>query len=185
MAEPKIDLKLFSAPVQISDAQISELLYSKVSQCADIKSVTPNPKVGIASLTGKFCNYIVEHKHGSIHVKTKMNYGMSVVLSAISIPFALWFVNAFDFSVHFSSYAIPLSLIFLSYGISWFVGFTLGDKEQKSILSFIYNILTNNPATDPVRNARGVGANKMMALVSLLAGIAVLVLNFTILAPTP
>jgi len=181
MAETKIDLKLFSAPVQVSDAQISELLYGKVAQCPDIKSLTPNPKVGIASLSGKFNNYIVEHKHGKIHVKPKMNYGISVILSAFSIPFALWFVSAFDFSVPFSNWALPLALIFISYGISWFVGFTLGDKEQKTILSFIYNILTNNPANDPVRNAKSIGANKMMALVSLLAGAAVLVLRFTIL----
>jgi len=178
----KIDLKLFSAPVQVTDTQINELLYSKVSQCAEIKSVTPNPKVGIASLTGKFNNYIVEHKHGKIHVKTKMNYGMSVVLSALSIPFALWFVSAFDFSVHFSKYAIPLSLIFISYGISWFVGLSYGDKEQKSILTFIYNILSNNPATEPVRNARGVGANRMVPLLALLAGILVLVLRFFVLS---
>jgi len=180
MAETKIDLKLFSAPVELSDVQISELLYSKVAGCPDIKSLTPNPKIGIASLSGKFNNYIVEHKHGKIHVKPKMNYGISVILSAFSIPFALWFVNAFDFLVPFSKYAIPLALIFISYGISWFVGFTLGDKEQKSILSFIYNILTNNPANEPVRNAKSVGANKMMALVSLLAGIVVLVLNYLI-----
>ena len=177
-ANHKIDLKEYSVPNEISDTQTNELIYSKVSQCADIKSVTPNPDIGIASLTGKFYKYIVEHKHGKIHVRPKMNYGTSVVLSLFSLPFALWFMYAFDWLKPFNEYAIPLSLLLLSFGVVWFIGYTLGDKEQVSILSYIYNILTGNPANTPVEHAKGVGANKLMAIIPFILGILVLVLFF-------
>jgi len=176
----KIDLIKYAAPDNISDTQINELLYSKVSQCSDIKSVTPNPEIGIASISGKYYTYTVEHKHDNVHVRPKMNYGISVILSAFSIPFALWYVYTFDWTVPFKNYAIPLSLIFISFGISWFIGYTLGDKEKMSILSYIYNILKNRSADAPVENAKGVGGNKLLALLSLLAGIVILVLFFVI-----
>ncbi|MCL2627909.1 MAG: hypothetical protein FWD44_04330 [Oscillospiraceae bacterium] len=181
MAETKIDLKLFSAPVQVTDTQIGELLYSKVAGCPDIKSVTPNPKIGIALLSGKYNNYTVEHKHGKIHVKPKINYAMSVLLSAFSIPFALWLTYTFDFDKPFSDYALPLALLFLSFGIAWLVGYTLGDKEQKTILSYIYNTLTKNPTDEPVKNAKSVSANKMVALLPILIGVALLVLKIFVL----
>jgi len=176
----KVNLKEYPMTNQISDAQIGELLYSKVSQCSDIKSVTPNPKIGIASISGKFYNYIVEHKHEKIFVRPKMNYNMSVLLSAFSIPFALWIVYTFDFDVPFKTYALPLALLLISYGISWFIGYTFGDKEQKSILSYIYNILNAEPTDKPVKNAKSLGTNKLLAIIPFLVGIAVLVLFFII-----
>jgi len=175
--ERKIDLKVYPAPEMVSDTQINELLYSKVSSCPDIKSVTPNPKIGIAAITGKFNNYTVEHKHDQIHVRPKINYGISVILSAFSIPFALWFVYAFDF-VSFATYALPLAFLLISFGIAWFVGYTLGDKEQKVILSYIYNILKERPVDSPVENAKGVGGNKLLAIVPFIIGIFVIVMFF-------
>jgi len=177
-ANKKIDLKEYTVPNEISDTQTNELIYSKVSQCTDIKSVTPNPDVGIASLTGKFYKYTVEHKHGKIHVRPKINYGISVVLSAFSIPFALWFVYVFDWLVPFKQYALPLSLLLISFGVVWFIGYTLGDKEQKSILSYIYNVLTGNPANAQIEHAKGVGANKLLAIIPFILGLVVLVLFF-------
>jgi len=174
----KVNLKEYAAPNQVSDAQINELLYSKVSQCSDIKSVTPNPKLGIASITGTYYTYTVEHKHEKIHVSPKINYGVSVILSAFSIPFALWFVYAFDWDVPFKNYAIPLALLLISFGVAWFIGYTLGDKEQKSILSYIYNILGNNAPGAPVENAKSLGANKLLAIIPFIAGIVVFVLFF-------
>ena len=176
----KVDLKKYAAPGNVSDTQINELLYGKVSQCSDIKSVTPNPEIGIASITGKYYNYTVEHKHDNIHVRSKINYGISVILSLFSIPFALWIVYTFDFSVPFKGYALPLSLLLISFGISWLVGYTLGDKEQKSILTYIYNILMNNSANAPVENAKSIGANKLQAIIPLIAGLVVLVLFFVL-----
>jgi len=176
----KVDLKEYTAPGEVSDTQISELIYGKVSQCPDIKSVTPNPEIGIASLTGKYYSYIVEHKHEKIHVRSKINYGVSVVLSAFSIPFALWFVYTFDWTVPFNTYAIPLSLLLISFGIAWLAGYTLGDKEQKSVLSYIYNVLKQRSVDAPIKNARGIGANKLLAIIPLLIGIVVLVLYFVL-----
>jgi len=179
-ASQKIDLKAYTISNEISDTQTNELIYSKVSQCADIKSVTPNPSVGIASLTGRFYKYIIEHKHEKIHVRPKINYGISVVLSAFSLPFALWFMYAFDWVAPFKQYAIPLSLLLISFGVVWFIGYTLGDKEQKSILSYIYNVLTGNPANKQLENTKSVGANKLLAIIPFLIGIALLVLFFVL-----
>ncbi|MCL2819267.1 MAG: hypothetical protein FWD38_00325 [Oscillospiraceae bacterium] len=176
----KINLKEYAMASQISDAQIGELLYGKVSQCSDIKSVTPNPTIGIASIIGKFYNFTVEHKHEKIFVRPKMNYNMSVILSMFSIPFALWIVYTFDFSVPFKNYALPLALLLISYGISWFIGYTLGDIEQKSILSYIYNILNNDPPDKTVKNTKTLGTNKLLAILPFLAGIIVLVLFFVL-----
>ena len=176
----KINLKEYTMANKISDAQIGELLYGKVSQCDDIKSVTPNPKMGIASITGKFYSYTVEHKHEKIFVRPKMNYNMSVILSAFSIPFALWIVYTFDFDKPFQSYALPLALLLLSYGISWFIGYTFGDKEQKSILSYIYNILNEDPPNKTVRNTKSLGTNKLLAIIPFIVGIAILVLFFVL-----
>jgi len=176
----KKDLKKYTAPENVSDTHINELLYSKVSQCPDIKSVTPNPEIGIASITGKFYTYTVEHKHENIHVRPKINYGVSVILSLFSLPFALWIVYTFDWTVPFKTYALPLSLLLISFGISWLIGYTLGDKEQKSILTYIYNILMNNSADAPVDNIKSLGTNKLQAIIPLIVGIAVLVLFFVL-----
>jgi len=173
-----VNLKDFPAPNEITDTQTNELINGKVSQCPDIKSVTPNPDIGIASLTGKFFNYTIEHKHGNIHVRPKINYGISVVLSSFTIPFALWFVYTFDFDVPFANYAIPLSLIFISFAITWMIGYTLGDKEQKSILSYIYNILNGRPADAPIERAKSVGINKLWPIICFIIGIAILVIFF-------
>jgi len=176
----KINLKEYAQTNNVSDSQLVELLYSKVSQCSQISSVTPNPKVGIASIIGKFNNYSVEHKHEKIFVRAKVNYGISVLLSAFSVPFALWFVSVFDFDVLFSDYALPLSFLLISFGIAWLIGYILGDKEQVSILSYIYNILNEKPANSPVNNAKSIGANKILAIVPLIAGVVVLVLHFVL-----
>jgi len=176
----RINLKEYAAPEHLSDAQISEIIYSKVSQCPAIKSVAPNPRIGIAKITGKYCNYPVEHKHGRIHVRPKVNYGISVILSAFSLPFALWFVNAFDIYAPFKNYILPFSLILISFGAAWLVGYILGDKEQKTILSYIYNILRNIAPGTNVRNTKGLGTNMLVAIVPFVAGIAFLALYFVI-----
>ena len=178
--DARINLKVYPAPDMVSDAQINELLYSKVSHCPDIKSVTPNPKIGIAAIIGKYNNYTVEHKHEKIHVSPKINYGTSVVLSAFSVPFAVWFGYAFDWLEPFSAYALPLAFLLISFGVAWFIGYTLGDKEQITILSYIYNILKERPADSPITNAKGVGGNKLIAIIPFIIGIAVIVLFFVL-----
>jgi len=174
----KINLKDYPAPSGVSDSQTVELINGKVSQCPAIKGVTPNPDLGLALLKGSYYNYTVEHKRERIHIKPKINYGFSVILSAFSVPFAVWFGYAMDFTQPFTSFALPLSLLLISFGIAWFIGYTLGDKEQKVILTYIYNVLNGKSANASVENAKGIGANKLGAIIPLILGIAALVAFF-------
>ena len=175
----KINLKDYPAPAGLSDAQATEMINSKIAQCPEIKSAKTNPDIGIASVKGKYNNYTVEHKYDKIRVNVKMNYGVSVILSALCAPFAVWFGYAFDFSKPYTGYALPLALLLISFGVFWFYGYTEGDKEQKIVLKYIYNVLNNQSTSTLLDNTKSVGANKLIAIVPFILGVVVLVTFFT------
>jgi len=177
-ANDKLDLKDYPVPNGISDTQASEMIISRVTQCPDVKKITPNPGIGIVSLKSTFNHYTVEHKHERIRIRPKFNFGLSVILAACCTPFAFWFGYVFDWTVPFTTYALPLALLLIAFGAAWLVGFILGDNEQRRILKFIYRVLNGISPDEPVKHTKGLGSNKLIALIPLALGILVLVLFF-------
>jgi len=180
MGNSHINLKEYEAPAGVSDSQAAERIMSNSAKCPEVKRATPNPDLGIAGLRGKLNNYIIEHKHNKIHIKAKEIYVVSVIKAAILSPLALWFGYTFgsDPGFNFKSFALPLSLLLIAWGIVWSIGYVFSNKEQKTILSFIYNVINGNPADAEIENAKFSGTNLLWAIIPFLAGIAVLVLYF-------
>jgi len=178
----QLNLKEFSAPENINDTQAAELIMSNAAKCPTVKHVAPNPELGIAELKGKIFKYIVEHKRGKIHVKTKMDYLLSVVLAMICSPFAVWFGYAFGRAdiTDFKAYLLPLALLLIAWGIIWTIAAILGKNEQKNILSYIYNVINGKTPTAEVPSAKGVSSNILVGVLPLLGGIVVLIINFVI-----
>lgn len=174
----KINLRVYEAPNNVDDTQAAELIMQNAAKCEEIKHVAPNPDMGIAELKGKFYKYIIEHKHGKIHVKTKFDYLLSMILAFICMPFALWFGYAFGRSdiLAFKDFGLPLAILLIVWGIVWTIAYALGGKEQNTILTYIYNTLCGNPLNTE-NEAKNAGTSSIIiGLIPLLIGIVILIL---------
>ena len=177
MSNTHVNLRDYPAPSGVNDTQAGELIMSNAAKCPEIKHVAPNPNFGIAELKGKYYTYIVEHKREKISVKSKFDTLLSMILAAISTPFALWFGYAFGRAdiIAFKDFGLPLALLLISWGIVWTIAYVSAGKEAKKILSFVYNVVNGNPVDSEVEHAGGVSSSTLIGIVPLLIGIVVLI----------
>jgi len=161
----------------MTDKEAYELLTADSHGCREIKTIAARPEDNEPVLNGKWYRYTVDVYKGNVKVKTKMDQVLATVLALISLPFALWFGQVLDVDgFEFHQLALPLGLLFLSYGIVWTIAYVAGEKEQKAILSHIYSALKKEPAAHSLKT--GMSTSFFTSIIGGLIGIAFLIAYF-------
>ena len=179
-----INLRRFKLSTSMTDAEAYGLLTANAASCSQVKSIAARPDDDEPVLSGSWYKYTVDVKDDHVHVKPKIDMTKSMILMFICMPFALWFVwgtnlDAPDLMSMFRQAALPLAWMFISFGFIYTVAYTIGGKEQKEVLPFIYNTLCKD--SEPKASASdntGMFASLFTSVACLIVGIIILILHF-------
>jgi len=172
-----VNLRSYNLSAAMTDEQAHDVLTSKSSECSHVKTVSVRPGDKVPVINGSWYDYNVEVKNDHVWIKPKFNRLRQIILSLFCIPFAVWFVQG-SFA-NLDAVLLPLGALFLSFGIVFTLGFSMGAKEQKMILPFIYESLKGEPPAHISNPA--MTANIVVTIVSGLIGIAAIIAHFIII----
>jgi len=171
-----VNYKSYKIPSSITHEHANNLIIQNAAKCPEIKKVTPTAANNNVVAYGKFYSYTVNIKDSAVHIKTKFDHALSMMLAFCSLPFALWFAYEVDVTdLDFTRLALPLGLLLLSYGIVFSVAYMMGNREQKAILPYIHDIMAGILEKSP---KMGISSNLLTSILAGIAGIIILVIRF-------
>ena len=177
----QVNLRKYKLPSAMTDAEAYSILTENAANCPQVKTIAARAEDNEPVLNGSWYKYLVEVNNDHVHIKPKLDTSRQMILTMICLPFALWFVwgvqaTGSDF---FRAAALPVASMFISFGIIFLIAYILGDKEQKSVLPFIYSTLNRESAEKgSVSGKTGMSASYFSVIAALIIGIVILILHF-------
>jgi len=159
----------------MTETETHEILTANSAHCQQIKTISVRPDSDVPVINGRWYDYTVEVNNENVIVKPKLNRLKQIILTLFCLPFAIWFVQGTFADI--SSILLPLGALFLSFGIVFTIGYSLGAKEQKVILPFIYKTLKGESAGE--NTTVGMTASFVSTVIPCLLGITALIIHFT------
>jgi len=171
-----VNYKNYKISNAMTHEQANNLIIQNAAKCPEIKKVTPNAANGNVIAYGRFYSYTVNIKNSAVHIKTKFDYSISVILALFCLPFALWFAYVVDVTdFDFKRMALPLGLLLFTYGVVFSIGYLKGNREQKAVLPYIHDTLAGILEKSP---KMGASTDLFLALIVGLVGIIILIIRF-------
>jgi len=172
---PNINLRNYNISAFITETETHEKLTENSSQCQQIKTISVRPDSDVPVINGSWYDYSVEVSNKNVRVKPRLNRLKQIILTLFCVPFAIWFVQGTFADA--SSMLLPLGALFLSFGIVFTIGYSLGAKEQKAILPFIYQTLKGESAGENTTIA--MTASFVSTVIPCILGVIALVVHFS------